>query len=242
MCIRKVFECPDCGQYFPIPELTSEDLYSNNVPIVVVYEEPCGFTYCDKYVHLFPFVRATFEASHVYHQCSVRCDFRQCKVLPILRSCCRPEKITHDVRLVSLAMIREQDQRQREHHQHQQHHHRHRIGRQQQQQQQTGSDSSSSVPPSLIERSELSKILHDNCSTAIYREVYRGGMVLICHESLRLELTARRRTGYIAIEVTDSVRPGCQEYEFSYGWLLADAFWKEENQRRTLDLRSIFSL
>ena len=104
MCIRKMLKCPLCGSLKPIPELTV--VMPPNVVVCVVYEVPCGFSYCGVFDSILDFVPPPFDATEVHRGCSVRCDFRLCHIDTVLQVCCDGRYQTHAYRVVSLRQHR----------------------------------------------------------------------------------------------------------------------------------------
>lgn len=84
MCIRKVLYCYVCRQYETLIELTEDD--SDKV-VTVVYEVPCGMSYCDCFNTVFDFLPRSFDPKELLVGCTPQCDKRKCYIDTVLHSC-----------------------------------------------------------------------------------------------------------------------------------------------------------
>ena len=235
MCIRKVFFCPDCRKYSKIPDVTVPSPAGSQR--MVVYEEPCGFSYCDCFDQFFPWIERPWNPREVGLPCTSRCSIEKCQVLAVLESCCVPTSGVH-YRLVTLKLIKEgyasgtrtlsrpQPQRPRAPLPQ-------RPGVRQ--------PSQPSRPLRLTSSEEVSAFLAKHCSVASCRNLYEGNTVLLSDQDLQYHLSGGRR-GYIRVVVTSQnlSLEGFQEFDISYGWLLHRCFWREEEEKRRVDIPSLF--
>jgi len=107
MCVRKIFRCPDCNSFQTIP---NSFLNSTETGLkVVLYESPCGFSFCDCFDQIFPNIPRPFNSDEINRPCSQQCDFRKCRIEPVLRSCCRPSRTNLHYCLVTVAMLKHVD-------------------------------------------------------------------------------------------------------------------------------------
>jgi len=228
MCVRQVFFCVDCRTYSRIPDVTVPS--SSTFGKTLVFDEPCGLSYCDYFDQLFPFVERPFNPCEVGQPCTARCDPLRCTVFPVLESCCKPSERSH-LRLVTVKMIKEgygftavsiPEQGQRS-------------------QRPRTPLATSMPPPEWLSNTEMCAVVSERCSWAICRSLFKGGSTLLFYRDLRLQITSGP-TGYVVVKISslDPSYTGFQEFELSFGWLLCKVFWREEKERRSIQLSSIF--
>jgi len=231
MCIRKVFYCPDCNCYSKIPTaVTSPSLEFE----ILTYETPCGKSFCDCFNILFPWIERPFNRGELHHACTARCDFRTCQILPVVESCCKPS-LRSRYRLVNVnsqqKYFRYQPAPNATHD---------NVNDDDDDDVTDEQTSQHDFPlPQMLSGKEMRTIVATHCTLDDTKKLYKGKSLSFEHESYQIKVIGMHR-GYVTVQVNGD--EGHQEFILSFGWLLYKTFWKDTEEKRRINLRSIFSV